>query len=205
VDEGMISFLQGVILEKSPTKLLIDVNGIGYDVNITLPCYESLSAIGEKTVIITYLHVREDILQLYGFKSSFEREIFLHLISTPGIGPRKAQVILSSVSAENLQQFIAEENLNALTSLSGVGKKTAQRLILDLKDKLKPFSFVSEQPLPSEIAPSDMKKLMDEALGALVSLGFNKTNAQSAIQKVIQQVGKDITVEELLKNALRIL
>lgn len=201
----MISFLQGVILEKSPTKLLIDVNGIGYDVNITLPCYESLAAIGEKTAIITYLYVREDLLQLYGFKSAFEREIFLHLISTPGIGPRKAQVILSSVSAEHLQQFIVEENLDALTSLSGVGKKTAQRLILDLKDKLKPLPFSSEKPLPSEFAASGVKRLMDEALGALVSLGFNKTNAQNAIQKVIQQVGKDLTVEELIKNALRLL
>lgn len=201
----MISFLQGVIVEKSPTKLLLDVNGIGYEVNITLPCYENLAAIGEKTAIITYLYVREDILQLYGFKSSFERDIFFQLISTPGIGPRKAQVILSSVSAEHLQQFIVTENVNALTSLSGVGRKTAQRLILDLKDKLIPLSATSGKPLPSEIATSEVKKMMDESLAALISLGFSKINAQNAIQKVIQQSGKDITVEELIKNALRLL
>ncbi|MCU0643192.1 MAG: Holliday junction branch migration protein RuvA [bacterium] len=201
----MISFLQGIILEKSPTKLLINVNGVGFDVNITLPCFESLAAIGEKTTIITYLYVREDALQLYGFKSAFEREMFFQLITTPGIGPRKAQVILSSVSAEYLQQFIVEENLTALTSLSGVGKKTAQRLILDLKDKLLPLSLTSEKPLPFETATSEIKRLMDESLSALISLGFNKTNAQTAIQKVIQQVGKEITVEELIKNALRLL
>ncbi|MCI0495520.1 helix-hairpin-helix domain-containing protein, partial [candidate division KSB1 bacterium] len=107
--------------------------------------------------------------------------------------------------AEYLQQFIVEENLTALTSLSGVGKKTAQRLILDLKDKLLPLSLTSEKPLPFEIATSEIKRLMDESLSALISLGFNKTNAQTAIQKVIQQVGKEITVEELIKNALRLL
>lgn len=201
----MISLLQGIIREKSPTKLLIDVNGIGYDVNITLPCYESLAEIGDRITILTYLYVREDALQLYGFKSAHEREMFFQLISTPGIGPRKAQVILSSVSAENLQQFILEDNLDALTSLSGVGKKTAQRLILDLKDKLKPLSVTGEKAFPVAIAASAAKKLMDESLSALISLGFNKTSAQAAIQKAMQQSGAEITVEELIKNALRVL
>lgn len=198
----MISYLQGLVVEKLPTKLILDVNGIGYELNITVPCYENLVAIGEKVTVLTYLHVREDILQLYGFKSAFERELFLQLLSIPGIGPRKAQVILSSVAAENLQRYIVDENLDALTSLSGVGKKTAQRLILDLKDKLKPFAIANDKFAPSAFVAPEMRDLVNEALKALVSLGFNKNSAQATINEIVQQRGKDLTLEELIKQAL---
>jgi Holliday junction DNA helicase RuvA len=200
----MINFLQGIIIEKSPTKLIIDVQGVGYEVNITLPCYERLGSIGEKATVITYLHVREDILQLFGFGSLAERELFLQLVSAPGIGPRKAQVILSSVSVEHLQKYIIEENLAALTSLSGVGRKTAQRLILDLRDKVKPLTPIKDE-LPSiGIDVSQKEQKVDEALTALISLGFTKTNAQLAIQKVLlQQSEQELSLEELIKQALR--
>lgn len=199
----MIDFLDGILIHKSPTKMVIDVNGIGFEINITLPCFESLSEKGEKIKIITYLHVREDTMQLYGFKSKSERELFLHLISAPGIGPKKAQVILSSVSAENLQRYIVEENLSALTSLSGVGKKTAQRLILDLKDKLKASEreFGHAAALDEEF--SGVRHLIEEAEAALMSLGFNKNNAQAAVKKVIDNQGSDISLEELIKQSLR--
>ena len=201
----MISFLQGLIIEKTPTKLVIDVNGVGYEVNITLPCYEGLGSIGDQAAIVTYLHVREDILQLYGFSSKAERELFLQLISTPGIGPRKAQIILSSVSVEHLQKYIIEEDLVALTSLSGVGRKTAQRLILDLKDKVKSTKMV-EGKLPSpETDWSERTRRVDESISALISLGFTKNNAQLAIQKAIQQCGPEVSLEELLKQALRLM
>ncbi len=198
----MINFLQGVIVEKYPTKLIMDVNGVGYEVNITLPCYENIGSIGEKTTIITYLHVREDSLQLFGFKSAAERELFLQLISAPGIGPKKAQVILSSVPVENLQKYILEEDLTALTSVSGIGKKTAQRLLLDLKDKIKPLAITRERFLPPGIELSERERLIDEALTALISLGFTKNNAQIAIQKVVQQSEQELTLEELIKQAL---
>ena len=201
----MINFLQGTIVEKSPTKLVIDVNGVGYEVNTTLPCYENLGTIGERATVLTYLHVREDILQLFGFKSANEKELFLQLISIPGIGPRKAQVILSSVSAEHLQQYIFEEDLAALTSLSGVGRKTAQRLILDLKDKVKP-AFIEQDKMPvSGIYVSDQTRKLDEALSALVSLGFAKNNAQLAIQKATQQSEQELSLEQLIKQALRLM
>lgn len=201
----MISFLQGTIVEKSPTKLVIDVDGVGYEVNTTLPCYENLGSIGEQATVITYLHVREDILQLFGFKSANERELFLQLISTPGIGPRKAQVILSSVAAEHLQKYIIEEDLAALTSLSGVGRKTAQRLILDLKDKVKPAT-IGQDKLPAPgIYISEQTRKLDEALSALVSLGFAKNNAQLAIQKAIQQSEPELSLEQLIKQALRLM
>jgi Holliday junction DNA helicase RuvA len=199
----MISYLQGTLVHKSPTKLVVDVNGIAFEVNITLPCYESLEEIGKKIKVITYLHVREDVLQLYGFKTNSERELFLQLISAPGIGPKKAQVILSSVSAAQLQKYIVQENLSALTSLSGVGKKTAQRLILDLKDKVVNIrEDVDRLPGKSEELPS-IDNLIDEAVAALTSLGFNKNNAQMIVLKVVQQSKNEFTLEELIKQALQ--
>jgi len=199
----MINFLQGVIAEKSPTKLVIEVNGIGFEVNITLHCYESLGAIGDPARVVTYLHVREDAMQLFGFQSGEERELFLQLISTPGIGPKKAQVILSSVSVKNLQQYIIEEDISALTSLSGVGRKTAQRMILDLKDKVAAVPLAADQLPAAAIERSEQRRKLDEALKALISLGFANNSARIAIQKVMQQAGQEITLEEIIKQALR--
>jgi len=200
----MIQFLQGVLVDKSPTKAVLDVQGVGFEINITLPCFENLAEIGQPAHIITYLHVREDILQLFGFSSRAERELFLQLISTPGIGPKKAQAILSSVTVELFQRYIIEEDLNALTSLSGVGRKTAQRLILDLKDKISLLPFPGQAALP-ERKVSELDRLMDDALLALTSLGFNKNSAQAAIQKVLQQTDRRLALEEVIKQALRLL
>lgn len=200
----MINSLQGTIVEKTPTKLSIEVNGVGYEVNITLPCYECLGSVGDKAKVLTYLHVREDNLQLFGFESNNERELFLQLISTPGIGPKKAQVILSSVSVEYLQRYIIEEDLAAMTSLSGVGKKTAQRLILDLKDKVKPPTIPRAKLPSSGIELAEKERILNEALTALVSLGFTKNNAQLALQKAKQQSEQELTLEELIKQALRL-
>jgi Holliday junction DNA helicase RuvA len=199
----MINFLQGIIVEKSPTKLSIEVGGVGFEVNITLPCYESLGSVGDMAKVTTYLHVREDNLQLYGFESNDERELFLQLISIPGIGPKKAQVILSSVSVEYLQKYIIEEDLAALTSLSGVGRKTAQRLILDLKDKVKPAIALQARLPSSGLELPEKDRIMNEAFTALVSLGFSRNNAQLALQKVKQHSKQDLTLEELIKQALR--
>ncbi|HDQ00133.1 MAG TPA: Holliday junction branch migration protein RuvA [bacterium] len=201
----MIDFVKGVLLSKSPTRLVVEVNGVGFEVNITLPCYESLPEVGKNLTVLIYLHVREDMLQLYGFKSVAEREVFLNLISSPGIGPRKAQVILSSVSAENLKQYIVEENISALTSLSGVGKKTAQRLILDLKEKISidveaTFNLAASDP--TMLAGDN---LINQAETALLTLGFHKNNIRNAIEKVIKQRGKELSLEELIKHALRLL
>lgn len=200
----MIYFLQGVIIEKNPTKVIMEVQGVGYEVNITLPCYENLPDAGNATKLITYLHVREDILQLFGFTSKAERELFLQLISAPGIGPKKAQAILSSVSVELLQKYIIEEDLPGLTSLSGVGKKTAQRLILDLKDKVSMISDTGTSVFP-ERKITEQDRLKDDALLALTSLGFNKNSAQTAIEKVMQRADEKIALEEIIKQALRLL
>ena len=199
----MINYLQGILVHKSPTKLVVEVNGIAFEVNITLSCYENLNEIGQNTKVLTYLHVREDILQLYGFKTNSERELFMHLISAPGIGPKKAQVILSSVAATQLQRYIIEENLSALTSLSGVGKKTAQRLILDLKDKVVSIGEdVDRLPGKSDDKPT-VDNLIDEAVAALTSLGFNKNNAQMVVLKIVRKNNQEISLEELIKQSLQ--
>lgn len=199
----MIDFLEGIIVTKTPTKLAIAVNGVGYLVNITLSCYERLGAVGDRAKVLTYLHVREDMLQLYGFSSMEERELFLQLISTPGIGPRKAQAILSGVSVEHLQQYIVEENLDALTSLSGVGRKTAQRLILDLKDKIARPTGMVQVLRPLSGVEDEQSRKMDEAAAALLSLGFTKNQVQLAIQKAMAESPQDISLEDLIKRALR--
>jgi len=199
----MINYLQGILVHKSPTKLVVEVNGVAFEVNITLSCFENLGEIGQKTKVLTYLHVREDILQLYGFKTNSERELFMHLISAPGIGPKKAQVILSSVAATQLQRYIIEENLSALTSLSGVGKKPAQRLILDLKDKVVSIGEdVDRLPGKSDDKPS-VDNLIDEAVAALTSLGFNKNNAQMVVLKIVRKNNQEISLEELIKQSLQ--
>ena len=197
----MISYLTGNIVEKSPTRLLLDVNGIGYDIQVTINCSKQVGSIGDNITILTYLHVREDNLQLFGFESKQERELFLQLISTPGIGPKKALVILSGSNVDDLQRYIIEENLTALTSLSGVGRRTAQRLIVDLKEKLTPTS-ADEQIFPSGIV-QEKRNLIEEALLALMSLGYNKNTAYRAIQAILDQESNKIGLEDLIKRALR--
>ncbi|MBL7092979.1 Holliday junction branch migration protein RuvA [candidate division KSB1 bacterium] len=198
----MINYLQGILVHKSPTKLVVEVNGVAFEVNITLFCFENLGEIGQKTKVLTYLHVREDILQLYGFKTNSERELFMHLISAPGIGPKKAQVILSSVAAAQLQRYIIEEDLSALTSLSGVGKKTAQRLILDLKDKVLSIDDMDRLPRKSEDMQT-IDNLIDESVAALTSLGFNKNSAQMVVLKIVRKNNQEISLEELIKQSLQ--
>lgn len=200
----MISFLKGILVTKQPTRAEVDVNGIGFEIQITLPCYENLKEVGEEVKLLTYLHVREDQMQLFGFSSIDERELFLHLISIPGIGPKKAQAILSSVSVEIFQKYIAEDNLMGLTSLSGVGKKTAQRLLIDLKDKLK-ITAEKAAAAPSGISLSDLEIKINEAEAALISLGFARVKIRSAIEKVLARLGNDVELETLIKESLRLL
>ena len=132
----MISFLRGEIVQKSPTELVIDVNGVGYVVTIPLSTFERLDHANGQQTILTYMHVREDVMQLYGFATEGERDFFKMLISINGIGPKMAQGILSGLSVGDLRAAIAQGNVTLLTSISGVGKKTAERIIIELRDKL---------------------------------------------------------------------
>ncbi len=198
----MISYLKGTIVEKSPTRLLLDVNDIGYDIHVTLNGSRQMGAIGSDITVLTYLHIREDLMQLYGFISRNERDLFVQLLSIPGIGPKKALAILSGSNVKDLQHFIVDENVDALTLLPGVGKKIAQRLIIDLKDKL--ASVIGDESVArySETSIKD-KQLTDEAVLALTSLGYHRAAAQKAVQDILKEETGEIDLEKLIKRALR--
>lgn len=193
----MIDSLEGILKEKFPTYILLEVNGVGYGVNIPLSTYNKLPNVGEKISLFTHLVVREDVLSLYGFYTFDEKELFLALISTTGIGPKSALTILSSIEVEQFKQAIIKEDMLTLTSISGIGKKTAQRMILELKDKLK------EVEIPTTTVKPIDKKIIDDAILALISLGYKKPTATQAVHKAQDTIKEKFDIKELIKTALR--
>jgi len=195
----MISHLRGKLVQKTPTEIVIDVNGVGYLVNIPLSTFEKIDRLDGEVNILTYMHVREDAMVLFGFATEAEREIFRMLISISGIGPKIAQGILSGISTNELREAVLINNIDALTSISGVGRKTAERIILELKNKLGKLEVVESTVTPS----SRQLKARSEAVIALMSLGFNRTSAEQALRTVLSEsTSKDLPVEELIKRAL---
>lgn len=197
----MIAYLEGKLVEKSPTQLILDVNGIGYSVRIPLSSYDKLGDKGSRTRILTYQYVREDALQLYGFATGSEKDLFELLISVSGIGPKMALGILSCISVEDFQNSVACEDLDILTSISGVGKKTAQRLIVELKEKLTGLELGAGSKI-SEKERSEFK-LQEEAIKALVSLGFNKLKAKEAVKRAQDETEEKLLLEDLIKRSLK--
>ena len=192
----MITQLQGKLIEKNATNLVIDCNGVGYDVKISLNTYSSIGS-EEFTKVFTQFIVREDAQLLYGFASKEEREMFNLLISVSGIGPNTAMIMLSSLIPTEIAHAIQVEDVRTIQSIKGIGAKTAQRVIIDLKDKVLKFSF------NEEILSVGHNTNKFDALTALVSLGFDKKNAEKALDKIIQSGNE--TVEELIKGGLKIL
>jgi Holliday junction DNA helicase RuvA len=197
----LIAYLEGRLIEKNPTHLILDVSGVGYSVNIPVSSYSRLGEIGETIKILTYQHVREDELKLYGFSTKPEKELFELLISVNGVGPRVALGILSSISVEDFQRSVLEEDLDVLTHISGVGKKIAQRLIVELKEKLTKVDLRLEKG--AEIKERIGVSVEDEAILALVSLGYNKFDAKKAVEKVSSESKESLPIEELIKRALK--
>ena len=203
----MIAYLEGKLVDKSPTQLVLDINGVGYEVKIPLSTFDKLGENGSKAKILTYQYVREDTLQLFGFATIEEKNLFELLITITGIGPKTALGILSSISVNDFQRSIVSEDLDSLTSISGIGKKSAQRLIVELKEKIggEEFRFKKDMSLKdrSELI------LVEEALKALVSLGFNKAQAKEAVNKAKSESDlkmhsqKKLGLEELIKKALK--
>ena len=191
----MIAQLQGKLVEKNPTNLVIDCGGVGYDVKISLNTFSSIGS-EEAVKVYTQFIVREDAQLLYGFASKEEREMFNYLISVSGIGPNTAMIMLSSLIPHEIAHAIQTEDVRTIQSIKGIGVKTAQRVIIDLKDKMAKWS-TSVENLP---VGHNTNKF--DALTALVSLGFDKKNAEKALDKI--STGED-TVEQLIKGALKIL
>jgi Holliday junction DNA helicase RuvA len=191
----MIAHLNGKLIEKNPTTLVIECGGIGYEVKISLTTFSSIGA-DESIKIFTQLIVREDAHLLYGFASKEEREMFNHLISVSGIGPNTAMIMLSSLTPDEVAHAIQSEDVKTIQSIKGIGIKTAQRVIIDLKDKMLKMTFSTE----NVFVQHNTNRF--DALTALVSLGFDKKSVEKAIDKI--STGEE-SVEQLIKQALRIL
>jgi holliday junction DNA helicase RuvA len=197
----MISFLRGHLTSKSPTDVVVDVHGVGYAIHIPLSTFETLGSVGSEVTVHTYLHVREDALQLYGFATEAEREMFRMLISVTGIGPKMAQGILSGMGVNDIRQHIAQGNFTALTAIPGVGRKLAERLIVELREKIS-----SVEPGASIVtgASEQQQHVRAEALLALTSLGYTRTAAEKALRAaILEAANADVTVEVLIKSSLR--
>jgi len=192
----MIAYLSGILIEKKPTEVILEVQGVGYQVFISTITHEKLSEIGASLTLHTYHHVREDAMQLYGFLSTQERGFFKLLIGISGVGPKLAQTILSGYEIEKLQQAIREQDLKLLSSITGVGKKTAERIVIELKDKFSDIEFNAKE------SDSASKSSQHDAYSALLSLGFTKQMAEKAISEAIKQA-PTAEVDELIKIALR--
>lgn len=191
----MITHLEGKLVEKNPTEVVIDCNGVGYFVNISLHTFSEIPD-RENLKLYTYLQVREDSHTLYGFSSKTEREIFILLISVSGIGANIARTMLSSLTPHQVKEGIASGDVALIQSVKGIGIKTAQRVILDLKDKVLKVYGIDELSL----MPSNTHK--DEALSALDVLGFNKKQSEKVVDRILQAY-PDALVEQIIKEALK--
>lgn len=193
----MIEYIKGEIAEITPTYTVIDNNGIGYFVNISLNTYTSLQNSKNATIYI-YEAIREDAHILYGFHNKHEREMFLLLISVSGVGPNSARMILSSLSPSELETAIATSGVAALKAVKGIGAKTAQRIIVDLKDKIKAPSDTLNIQVPAN------NEIFDEALAALVMLGFSQQASQKVLKKLLSDT-QELNIENVIKKALKMM
>jgi Holliday junction DNA helicase RuvA len=203
----MIAHLSGTLLAKQATSVILDVGGVGYEVTIPVSIFYDMEEVGAQIQLRVYTYVREDALQLFGFKTARERELFMLLISVSGIGPKSGIAMLSGMSADEIINAIRTNNLARLTSIPGVGKKTAERLVIELRDKM---AALSSPALDEEFAAQTARPahtedtLREDALSALVNLGYQRALAEKAITQAMAE-GGDFSVELLLRRSLRTL
>jgi len=191
----MITHIRGKLVEKNPTFAVIETNGVGYWLNISLNTYSQLPD-DEFVILYTHLSIKEDAHTLYGFINKTEREIFRLLISVSGVGPSIARTMLSSMTTDEIQQAIASNNVSVIQSVKGIGVKTAQRVLVDLRDK------ISKTYAIDEVYASQSNTVKNEALSALEVLGFNKKQIEKVVDKILLE-DKTLSVEVLIKNALK--
>lgn len=202
----MIGRLRGIILEKQPPQVLLEANGVGYEVHMPMTCFYELPELNHEAVIFTHFVVREDAQLLFGFNSKQERALFRELIKVNGVGPKLALAILSGMSAQQFVTAVEREEIAALVKLPGVGKKTAERLVVEMKDRFKGMHgdlFAADAPfaLTSEVQPADAANDAEgEAVAALVSLGYKPQEASRMISKLGRP---DADCETLIREALR--
>lgn len=199
----MIAFLSGKLLEKSANAVIVDVGGVGYDVSIPLSTFYELGEVGSDVQLRIYTNVREDAIQLFGFRTIRERDIYLKLISVQGIGPKSGIAMLSGMNADEIVAAIRTENLAKLTAIPGVGRKTAERLVVELRDKINDLaSGVSADTSMAAAASIGADNVFDDALSALMNLGYQKNAAEKALLQA-RQDGVEPSVQKMLKAALQ--
>jgi len=198
----MITFIKGILAEKNPTHVTIEVGGVGFGIFIPLSSFDKLGEIGSEVKLLTHLNVKEDSLTLYGFKSHEERTLFQMLIEVSGIGPRTAIGILSGTTASDFYNLVMNKNYTRLTAIPGIGKKTAERLVLELYDKISKSNLKSA---PDQKSVSGNYEVRNEAIQALCSLGFSKPVAEKSVNGILMTSpsAAAMTVEELIKRALK--
>ena len=195
----MFAYLKGKLAHKDPTYVIIDVGGVGYEVKISLHTFSKVKD-QENVQLFTHFHVKEDAQILFGFADTHEKQVFLHLISISGVGPSTGLMVLSSLSPEEVEQAILSEDVRTIQGVKGIGAKTAQRIILELKDKVGKDTGSGDL---LNIPISSKNTIRNEALAALVTLGINKVAAQKGIDKILKDSAQDISLEELIKLALK--
>ena len=201
----MIAHLSGTLLSKQATSVILDVSGVGYEVSIPLSTFYELEDAGSTVQLRIYTHVREDALQLYGFKTARERELFLRLISVSGIGPKLGITLLSGMSADEMISSIRTNNLAKLTLIPGVGRKTAERLVMELRDKVASLSAEVEEELGTKTdaaAVPTEDSMRADALSALLNLGYQRNAAEKAVTAAMSET-PDVSVESILRSSLR--
>lgn len=194
----MIERIRGILIEKHPTLAIVDCGGVGYGLNISARCGETLPEVGTEVKLLTWLQVREDAMQLFGFSNPQEKELFLRMIDISGIGPKMAQRILSGIAPSDFLGIIAREDLVALSKIKGIGKKTAELLVLELKGHALQLSAL-EGPGAVATLPSAQQ----EAILALHSLGVKDPGARQAVDKAMQVLGPAADVAKIISEALR--
>lgn len=194
----MIGYLKGTLIDKKPSSVLMDVNGVGYLVNIPVSTFYDLPEEGSPLSLFIYTHVREDILALYGFRTTREKVLFEKLIGVSGIGPRMAIAFLSGMTADELIPAIQRQDILKLTTIPGVGRKTAERVALELREQIPAL-------LSDAAQAAQAKPMQEDLISALVNLGYHRTQADRAVKKVLDDAKPDSSFETLLKNSLQMI
>ena len=204
--ETMIAYLSGKLLEKQATSVIVDVQGVGYEVSIPLSTFYEIGDENSDIQLRIYTHVREDALQLYGFKTERERELFTLLISVSGIGAKSAISMLSAMNADEFILAVRTDNLARLTSIPGIGKKTAERMLIELRDKISKVSAGSGVATSAAETKTAMSEdaIYEDALSALMNLGYQRNAAEKSLKQAVQE-GTEMSVQKLLRKSLQLL
>jgi len=197
----MIARLSGKLIEKSANTIIVDVGGVGYEVSIPLSTYYEIGEVGSEIDLRIYTHVREDAIQLFGFRTARERELYLKLISVQGVGARSGITMLSGMSADEMIEAIRKDNIAKLTAIPGVGRKTAERLIVELRDKVSELAM-AERGVAAAAGAAGGDDAFEDALSALVNLGYQRVAAEKAMQHVRRE-GVEANVQAILRAALQ--